>query len=61
MNEKNLNCWARHRNDIFIVSCGNDTSDSTTTATVGAFKSLSSITKDGTNLYIADTGSIRSG
>jgi len=42
---------------FLIVSCGNDTFNSTATATAGAFKSPSSIMTEGTNLYIADTGS----
>ncbi len=38
-----------------LVSCGNNTSDSTSSA--GTFNSPSGITTDGTNLYVTDTGS----
>jgi hypothetical protein len=41
---------------FLVVSCGNNTSDSTTTS-AGTFNSPSGITSDGTNLYITDTGS----
>lgn len=40
---------------FMVVSCGNQTTDSTTTS-AGTFDNPGGITTDGTNLYIADTG-----